>query len=231
MLETFVKTNCISLDYLLNGGFPTKTVSLVYGEAETGKTSLAIQCAVSCARKGLRSLFIDTDGTFSFERLSQIAKNDFEQISPLIIIMRPTSFQDQSKAIDQLEKVITDKFGLIIVDTITSLYRVELDEMKETYTANRELNRQLAVLTQIARNCGIAVIIISQVRSILFEGTVRTRPVAARVLNYWSDLVLNMIHSDQRRVIKIVLEKHPKIKELGKIFVQIQSSGLIDYKQ
>ena len=68
-----------------------------------------------------------------------------------MIIMRPTTFQEQSNAIDHLEKVLTSKFGLIVVDTVTSLYRVELDDAKETYAANRELNRQLAVLTKLAK--------------------------------------------------------------------------------
>jgi len=216
---------------LLGGGFPTEAVSLVYGEAETGKTSLAVQCAVNCARRGIKSLFIDTDGTFSYERLSQIAEYDYEKISPLMIIMRPTTFQEQSRAIDSLEKVITNKFGLIVVDTVTSLYRVEFDDTEETYAANRELNRQLAVLTQIAKTCGVAVLVISQVRSVPFGETVEMKPVATRVLNYWSDIILDMKQTGQTRVIKVLREKHPKIKGTGFIYVKIESTGINDYRR
>jgi DNA repair protein RadB len=229
-LQTHVKTGCISLDKLLGGGFPAEAVSLVYGEAETGKTSLAIQCAVDCARRGLKSLFIDTDGTFSYERLSQIAEYDYAEISPLMIIIRPTRFQEQSKAVDQLEKIITKQFGLIVVDTLTSLYRVEVDEPKETYAANRELNRQLAVLTQTAKTCGTAVLVISQVRSVPFGEGVELRPVATRVLNYWSDVVLDMKQTGQTRVIKVLREKHPKIKGTGFVYVKIEKAGIIDYR-
>jgi len=216
---------------LLGGGFPAEGVSLVYGEAETGKTSLAVQCAVNCARRGIKSLFIDTDGTFSYERLSQIAKYDYEKISPLMIIMRPTTFQEQSRAIDQLEKVITNKFGLIVVDTVTSLYRVELDDTEETYAANRELNRQLAVLTQIVKTCGVAALIISQVRSVPLGETIEIKPVATRVLNYWSDIVLDMKQTGQTRVIKVLREKHPKIKGTGFIYIKIESTGINDYRR
>ena len=216
---------------MLGGGFPTEAVSLVYGEAETGKTSLAVQCAVNCARRGIKSLFIDTDGTFSYERLSQIAEYDYEKISPLMIIMRPTTFQEQSRAIDHLEKVITNKFGLIVVDTVTSLYRVEFDDTEETYAANRELNRQLAVLTQIAKTCGVAVLVISQVRSVPFGETVEMKPVATRVLNYWSDIILDMKQTGQTRVIKVLREKHPKIKGTGFIYVKIESTGINDYRR
>jgi DNA repair protein RadB len=230
-LQNLIPTGCISLDKLLGGGFPAGAVSLVYGEAETGKTSLAVQCAVNCARRGIKSLFIDTDGTFSYERLSQIAEYDYEKISPLLIIMRPTTFQEQSKAIDQLEKVVTSKFGLIIVDTVTSLYRVELDDQKETYAANRELNRQLAILTQIAKTCGVAALIISQVRSVPFGETVEMKPVATRVLNYWSEVVLDMKQTGQTRVIKVLREKHPSIKGTGFVYVRIEGTGITDYRR
>jgi len=230
-LQSLIPTGCISLDKLLGGGFPAEGVSLVYGEAETGKTSLAVQCAVNCARRGIKSLFIDTDGTFSYERLSQIAEYDYEKISPLMIIMRPTTFQEQSRAIDQLEKVITNKFGLIIVDTVTSLYRVELDDPQETYAANRELNRQLAVLTQIVKTCGVAALIISQVRSVPLGETVEIKPVATRVLNYWSEVVLDMKQTGQTRVIKVLREKHPKIKGTGFIYIKIESTGINDYRR
>jgi len=230
-LQSLFQTGCISLDKLLGGGFPAEAVSLVYGEAETGKTSLAVQCAVNCARRGIKSLFIDTDGTFSYERLSQIAEYDFEKISPLMIIARPTTFQEQSRVIDSLEKVITNKFGLIVVDTVTSLYRVELNDTEETYSANRELNRQLAVLTQIAKNCGLAVLVISQVRSVPFGETVEIKPVATRVLNYWSDIILDMKQTGQTRVIKVLREKHPKIKGTGFIYIKIESTGINDYRR
>ena len=230
-MPNHIQTGCVSLDKLLGGGFPAKTVSLIYGEAETGKTSLAIQCAVNCARKKIKSLFLDTDGTFSYERLSQIAQYDLDQISPFIIIMRPMIFQDQSLVIDNLEKIITKKFELIIVDTITSLYRVEPEDKKETFIANRELNRQLAILTQIAKTTGIAVLIISQVRNIPFGLKMKTKPIARRVLNYWSEVILNLEQSGQTRVIKISREKHPKIKGKGHIYVKIENEGITDYKQ
>ena len=227
-MESFIQTGCISLDKLLGGGFPTGSLSLIYGEAETGKTSLAIQCAVNCARRGIKTLFIDTDGTFSYERLSQIAEYDFEKVSPLLIIMRPTTFEEQSKAVDQLEKVITDKFGLIVVDTLTSLYRVTLDNKEETYAANRELNRQLGFLTQVAKTRNVAVLVVSQVRSVPVGETVEIKPVATRVLNYWSDVILDMRQTGQTRVIKVIRKKHPKIKGEGTIYVKIEKEGIVN---
>jgi RecA/RadA recombinase len=229
VLQKFIQTGSISLDKLLGGGFPADGVSLIYGEAETGKSSLAVQCAINCVRRGYKSLFIDTDGTFSSERLSQIAEYDYEKISPFIITIKPTTFQEQVKTFDNLEKIITRKFGLIIVDTITSLYRLELANTKEAYNSNRELNRQLAVLTQVTKTCSVAALVISQVRSVPIGEGVDVQPVATRVLNYWSDVVLDLQQTGHTRVIKVFREKHPKIAGMGSCYIKIERTGISDY--
>lgn len=230
-LQRMVSTGCRSLDELLKGGLPADGVSLAYGEAETGKSSLAVQCAVNCARMGYKSIFIDADGTFSSKRLSQIAYHDCEKISPLIILMKPTTFQEQVIAIDHLDDYITEKFGLIVIDTITSLYRAETGSSKQTFALNRELNRQVAILAQIARAHKIAAFITSQVRSIFVEGQAGVEPVATRVLKFWSDVVLNLKHTGQTRVIKILVEKHPEHKRSMSCYVKIEKTGIRDYRR
>lgn len=225
-------TGCSSLDkLLLGGGLPADGVTLVYGEAETAKTSLAIQCAVYGARKSYKTLFIDSDGTFSTQRLSQIAYRDFDKISPMIILMNPTTFKEQSRVIEHLDEYITKKFGLVIVDTITSLYRVELGSPKKAFILNRELNRQVASLAQIAKTRKVAVFMTSQVRSVFLERHVNIEPVATRALKFWSDVVLNLAHTGQTRVIKAILEKHPRRKRPASCYVTIERSGIRDYSR
>jgi len=226
-----VPTGCGSLDKLLEGGLPADGVSLIYGEAETGKSSLAVQCAVNCARMGYKSLFIDSDGTFSPKRLSQIAYYDCEKISPLIILMKPNTFQEQVRTIDHLDEYVTKKFGLMVVDTVTSLYRVELGSPKETFALNRELNRQVALLAQIAKTHKTAALITSQVRSVFLEDRVSMEPVATRVLKFWSDVVLNFKQTGQTRVIKVLLEKHPERKRSASCYVRIERTGIRDYRR
>ena len=69
---------------VLEGGIPLESVSLIYGEAETGKTTLAMQLAINYAKQAYKTLFIDCDGTFSARRLSQIAGQNFKEIAELI---------------------------------------------------------------------------------------------------------------------------------------------------
>jgi len=228
-LQRVIPTGCSSLDKLLNGGLPIDGVSLVYGEAETGKSSLAVQCAVNTARIGCKTLFIDSDGTFSPRRLSQIAYYDSEKVSPLITLVKPTTFEEQAMAIDNLDAYITEKAWLVVVDTITSLYRAELGESNKTFALNRELNRQVACLAQFAKTHKVAVLIVSQVRSVFAETYVSIEPVATRVLKFWSEVVLNLKHADQPRVIKALLEKRPKRRSPASCYLIIESSGICDY--
>lgn len=228
-LQDAISTGCTSLDQLLNGGIPVSNISLVYGEAETGKTTLAIQCALNCARKGQKVIFIDADNSFSARRLSQIARYDLEKLSPLITLLKPNTFQEQVLAIDHLEEYLTEKIGLIVVDTFTSLYRAEFGEnSKERFAMNRELNRQLACLAQIAKTYKKAVLITSQVRSILIEAKVNLEPVATRVLRFWSDVVIRLKSTGRRNIVNAILEKYPKHKRLTSCYFMIEETGIHD---
>jgi len=227
-----VPTGCGSLDKLLGGGFLFGDVSLVYGEAETGKTCLAIQCAVNAARLGCKTIFIDSDGTFSPRRLSQIAYHDLDEVSPLITLVKPSDFQEQALAIDRLDEYLTPTVGLVVIDTVTSLYRAEIGDDKEaTFSLNRELGRQLACLAQVAKTRKVATLLTSQVHNVFVEGFVKITPVATRVLRFWSDTVLNFKPMSQRNMLKAVLEKHSESKCPANCYLVIEEAGVCDYNR
>jgi len=227
-----VPTGCGSLDKLLGGGLLFGDVSLVYGEAETGKTCLSIQCAVNAARLGCKTIFIDSDGTFSPRRLSQIARHDLDEVSPFITLVKPSDFQEQALAIDRLDEYLTPSVGLVVIDTVTSLYRAEIGEEKEeTFSLNRELGRQLASLAQVAKTGKVVTLLTSQVRNVFLEGFVEMEPVATRVLRFWSDTVLNLKPANPRNVLKVVLEKHSESKCPANCYLVIEETGICDYNR
>jgi DNA repair protein RadB len=224
-----IPTGCGSLDKLLDGGLHPGDVTLVYGEAETGKTSLAIQCAVNAVRLGCKVIFVDSDGTFSPNRLAQIAGHDLNEVAPQIILIKPTTFQEQALAIDRLDAYLTPQICLVIVDTVTSLYRAELNESKEeTFKLNRELGSQLADVAQLARTRKIAVFITSQVRNVFVQDFAFVEPVGTRVLLFWSDTVLSLRPADRRSMVKAVLEKHSGKAGRLNCYFSIEENGICD---
>jgi RecA/RadA recombinase len=226
-----ILTGCGCIDSNLNGGISPESVTLVYGEPETGKTTLTMQCAVNCAMQNYKTLFVDCDNTFSAKRLSQLAAGKFEEIAELIILIRPNSFREQTAVIDRLSEYTAKNFGLVVIDTLNSLYRVAVAESSgKAFGLNRELNRQLAILAQTAKTQKIPLIITSQVRSVFNDSYVDVAPVATRVLKFWADTIIAMKPAENPQIIKAVLEKTGETpQEEVACYLRIDETGIHDY--
>lgn len=160
-----IPAGCDPLDEMLGGGFECGIVSQLYGASGTGKTNICIQLAVECVKSGKKVIFIDTEG-FSSERFKQIAGEDAKKIAGDIIIYEPTNFEQQYSAITDIEKLMNEKIGLIILDSAALFYRLGLtqdDSNEENMTIRRELVNQIGILHGIARKHGAAVVITNQV--------------------------------------------------------------------
>lgn len=227
VLTRWIPTGCVSLDRALEGGLKLGGMALLYGEAETGKTTLAMQCAVNSARVGYKTLYVDSDGTFSPERLYQITPKDFEEVSDSIILTRPSTLKEQAETVDSLERYIGGRFGLIVLDTVTSLYRLELDGKKETFNLNRELNRQVAALAQVSKALDVSVLLLSQVRSVVGETDVA--PVATRVLKFWSDAVISLARMGRRNIVRASVEKSEGKETRLVLYLAIKEDGIHDH--
>jgi len=216
------------LDKMLNGGYETDVITTIYGPAGSGKTVLCILCAVSVARKGKKIIYVDTEGSFSLERLKQIAL-DYKKILQKIAFLKPTSFEAQKKSFEKLKELVDEKIGLIVVDTIAMLYRLELGKNEDVYEVNRELGKQLAYLTEISRKKHIPILIANQVYS-NFENKDKVNIVGGDLLKYGSKCLieLQMTPSGNRRAI---LKKHRSIAQEKEITFKIVEGGIIGTKE
>jgi RecA/RadA recombinase len=224
-----VSTGCDCIDSHLNGGISAGSITLVYGEPETGKSTLAMQCAVNCALQGYKTLFVDCDNTFSAKRLSQVATGKFEEIADLIILVKPLDFKEQTALIDRITEYTAKNFGLIVIDTFNSLYRAKIAESSgKTFGVNRELNRQLAILAQTAKTRKLPVIVTSQVRSVFNEPYTNVAPVATRVLKFWADTTIIMKPTEDPQTIKAIIEEKNKNTQEAACYVRIDKTGIRD---
>jgi RecA/RadA recombinase len=225
-----IPTGSKTIDEYLGGGLPAENINLIYGEAETGKTTLATQCAVNCAKQRRKTLFVDCDDTFSVERLGQITAKRFAETAELIVLAKPHSFREQAAIIDQLTGYTTNNLTFTIFDTFTSLYRLAVSESpSKTFELNRELNRQLAVLAQTAKINKIALLITSQVHSVLDQASIRVEPVATRVLKFWASAIIGLTPTENPQIVKMTLEKNPRTLQTKTHLLRIEESGIHDY--
>jgi RecA/RadA recombinase len=222
-----ISTGLECIDKSLGGGIKPATITLVYGEPETGKSTLMLQLAVNCALQESKVLYVDCDNTFSTERLYQIAGRNFEAVAERIVLVKPTDFREQTVLIDRIEDY-TINVGLIIIDTFTSLYSAKAAESPKTFSFNRELNRQLAVLAQTVKTKKIPLVMTSQVRSVISEQTSILRPVATRVLKFWADNILFLKPADFPQTIKTTVEKAPQLSDEAVCYIQIGETGIRD---
>ncbi|MBW2966247.1 DNA repair and recombination protein RadB [Candidatus Woesearchaeota archaeon] len=211
------------LDLLLEGGYEKDIITTVYGPAGSGKTLLCMLALLKTVESGKKIIYIDTEGGFSVERLKQLSSN-YEKVLEKILFLKPTSFQDQKKAFEKLTQVINDKIGLVIVDTIAMLYRLELGKSDDVYEVNRELGKQLSYLSEIARKKQIPVLIANQVYS-NFEKKGEVNIVGGDLLKYSSKCLIELqaLSSGNR---KAILKKHRSVSSEKQTTFKIVEKGI-----
>src|SRR5438445_12961007 len=152
-----------AVDDRLGGGFEGGCITLLVGEAGSGKTNLCLQLARNVVRAGKKVIYIDTEGV-SMERLEQMCGDDFEVVAKNILFSEPYSFDEQEVLIEKAVKLANSKseVGLIVIDSITMHYRLTMRD--ETRREERYgLTRQIAKLLRVSRERGIPVVVTSQV--------------------------------------------------------------------
>lgn len=211
------------LDKLLEGGYEKDILTTIYGPAGSGKTLLCLLALLKIAESGKKIIYIDTEGGFSVERLKQLNSN-YKNTLENIIFLRPTSFKGQKKAFEKLKQIVNSRIGMIIIDTIAMLYRLELGKSDDVYEINRELGKHLSCLSEIARKKKIPILIANQVYAD-FDNKDKVNIVGGDLLKYSSKCLieLQITPSGNRRAI---LKKHRSISAEKEVTFKIVEKGI-----
>ena len=232
------------LDEFLSGGYESDIITTLYGPAGSGKTNLCLLAAVECAKNGKKAIFIDTEGSFSVDRLKQLAD---ETVMKNIILLKATKFFEQVQIFNKLIGRVSSNVGLIIVDSMVMLYRLETsiakaDERDETVKIlNMAIAKQLRILNEIARKKDIPIIITDQVYSdflsndkiqemkeqglnINEEKAKNVKMVGGDLLKYWSKCIIEIQRLKEGKR-KAILRKHRSLPEKSFMF-QITGKGI-----
>ena len=201
----FLSSGSDAIDRLLGGGFPFHQISLLYGEAATGKTILSMQCVLEAARKEYKVFYLDSDQSFSVNRMERLAGG--RELAERIVLFRPEDFDEQGRIVENIENLLTKTPILLVVDSITGLYRGGQVKPEGYFGRDRELNRQLAQLDALASRFAAWILLTGQVHSSPTGGEWLVEPVATRTLRHWSDLILRLTQTPRPNVRDCFLEK------------------------
>jgi DNA repair and recombination protein RadB len=231
-----ISTGSFDLNHWLGGGYEKGVVTMIVGPPGSGKTNFAILAACSQAREK-KVIFVDSEGGFSSERIKQVVgDSNYEKVLENILLLNPTNFSEQKKCFSKLLKhVKEDQIGLIVVDSMAMLYRLELGDASQSEDeervkeVNRDVARQMRMLVEISRKQNIPVLITNQVYSnfLSFEDIQKgieksTNIVGGDLFKYWSKCIIELKSGRTR---KAILLKHRSLenKELN---FEIRNEGI-----
>lgn len=225
-----ISAGSFDLNKWLFGGYEKDVITMIAGPPGSGKTNFCILAACSQAKKGEKIIFMDTEGGFSVDRVKQIVGENHQEILKNIFLLSPVSFEEQSKDfLQMLERIKKEHIGLIVIDGMATLYRLELGEAsksedeKKIRDVNNKVSQQMKTLSEISRKEKIPVIITNQVYSGFLSDEDFRKGVKKEVnfvggdlMKYWSKCIIELKMENNRKR-QAILVKHRSLpyKELN----------------
>ena len=208
-----------ALDGLLGGGYEHRVITQLYGEAATGKSTLAVLATVQALRTGRAVVYLDSEG-FSAERFRQVAGDEADALVEKLFLFEPLDLAEQGVMIANADAVLRNRpAALIVVDSATALYRQEdLDDNE----AMRLLTRQMLHLLGLARRHDLPVLVTNQVY--MDPGRNRVVGLGGSALEHISKAIVRLEKMDGRR--RAVLAKHRSRPEGGRFEYEITQTGI-----
>lgn len=195
-------------DDLLDGGYEKGIITVVYGPAGSGKSNLMLLALTTIEQK---AVFIDTEGSFSVDRLSQFTPKAQELLDRVVILKAP-SFEQQGTIIERLPEMIKSGVGIIIVDGIATQYRAAIARGEKDL--NNELSKQINVLYGLAMQYDIPVLLTSQVYADMEGDGVKV--VGGDIIKYSAKCMIELQNDSGR---KALLIKHRSLPLRERSFV------------
>jgi len=161
-----------------------------------------------------KAVYIDTEGTFRWERIEQMARGvglDPDEVMENIYWIRAVNSHHQMAIVDQLFDLIKrENVKLVVVDSVTSHFRAEFPGRENLAMRQQLLNKHLHQLMRLAEIYDVAVVITNQVmaRPDVFYGD-STQAVGGHVLYHAPGVRVYLKKSrGNKRIARIVDAPH-----------------------
>ncbi len=112
--------NIEPLDKLIGGGLPTKRLTLLIGDSNTGKSLLAFKAVKSIQEKGGTAAWIDAEWSWDAEWAKENGVNIDD-----VLVSQPESGE---VAFDIIRELMRNKIDLVVLDSVAALVPTALNE-------------------------------------------------------------------------------------------------------
>ena len=108
-----IKTGMPMLDYVLGGGMPRNAVTLIHGEASTGKTFITQRVIATAQQNDLACAFIDVEHAWDNKWAETIGVDKNK-----LLVFQPHTAED---ALDIAELLCEKRMDIVVLDSIAAL--------------------------------------------------------------------------------------------------------------
>ncbi|MEM0464569.1 MAG: ATPase domain-containing protein [Pyrobaculum sp.] len=204
------------------------------GEFGTGKSMLAHQLAVAAIAQGFtqRVVYVDTENTFNPVLIESIAKRfgvDFERLADAVVVVKPkTVFYLEQFVKFELPRHLEEGCKLLIIDTITALYRAEFPGREMLAARQQRIHYLIDWLRRHSHTYGLTSILTNQVMDVPEAFSVGKRPAGGNVLAHAVNARFMMVRPNKAKMEGYMWPLDvPGMSPDAQIRYQITSEGLV----
>lgn len=225
-----------TLNMYLNGGFEKGELIEFFGSFASGKTNFLFTQSVIVAGMDRLVLFIDTEETFKFDRIIQIAESrnvDREKLKNIFVKKAPSSNEVEIivhrlfQIIPEIEEKTKKKVDLICIDSIVNPFRADFIGISRLAERQQHLNWCLRALMKIAKSHNLLVMFSNQV-----VASPQTKagfiPAGGHILAHTSNIRFGIYKSGDYRILR--LEDAPNLPKF-EIRFKITEKGVEEVRK
>ncbi|MFW9939874.1 MAG: hypothetical protein ACFFFT_02445 [Candidatus Thorarchaeota archaeon] len=209
-------------DYLR--GFPFfRGIISVWGDFGVGKTTFAIQTSMNSIKNENRIIYIYSKPIIPYEIINRLLQDSIEYLDKITFII-PNNFEDLHDIVFNLEYLIlrnlnetNNQIALIVIDSLTDLYRLELNREKKdkNYNLNYKLNHILATLSYLNDTYDTNILIVNEKVQIRDKIQPTETQSGGKVMEYWVALDIKIERTEILKKRKFSLTKRPEDKHIS----------------